>query len=93
MFFHLRLSCMINISKKIATCLTFFLFIPACSQILETVELGALSENQFIEVEAQDNFNIQLKTLTFTEAAIAKNAPYIRSVMVHGSGEVANVYS
>ena len=43
MFFHLRLSCMINISKKIATCLTFFLFIPACSQILETVELGALS--------------------------------------------------
>ena len=84
---------MISFFKKFAVCSALLLLISSCSQILETVELGTLSEKQLIQAEAQDDFDIQLKTLTFAEAAIAKNAPYNRSVMVHGSGEVANVYN
>jgi polysaccharide biosynthesis/export protein len=71
------------------TCLSF----ASCSQILETVELNSLNEKKLSNIKEQDNFDIQLKTLTISEAKKAKSIPYPREVMIGGVGNNANVIS
>jgi polysaccharide biosynthesis/export protein len=78
--------------KNIPFFLTILLVVSSCSQILENVEVGKFSLEQVIEAEEQDEFVINLKTLTLAEANKSKLAPYSRNVMVSGSGSRANLY-
>lgn len=83
---------MINLFKVIAPLVLVFFF-ASCSQVLETVELKKFSKLQLNNIEAQDEFDIELKTLTLSKAKRSKLYPYDRNVMVDGIGERANVYS
>ena len=83
---------MINILRIfIAIMIPFFAI--SCSQILETVDMTSFSDEQILNAELQEEFDVNLKTLTLNEANKNKNAPYPRTVMVDGSGSKANVYS
>jgi len=65
----------------------------SCSQILETVDMTSFSDEQILNAELQEEFDVNLRTLTLNEANKSKNAPYPRTVMVDGSGSKANTYS
>jgi polysaccharide biosynthesis/export protein len=78
--------------KNTSFFLTILLVVSSCSQILENVEVGKFPLEQVIEAEKQDEFVINLKTLTLAEANKSKLAPYARNVMVSGSGSRANLY-
>ena len=81
-----------NIKKMISILLTL-LVVASCSQVLENVELGKFTDQQLIAAKNQDNFDIELKTLTMKKAKEVKSAPYIRFVSVQGAGAKANIYS
>ncbi|MDA8760464.1 polysaccharide biosynthesis/export family protein [Amylibacter sp.] len=67
------------------------LFLNGCSQILETVTLSsdALSDKA---ISVQEDFKINIKSLTFKNATKANNDPYPRRLMLTGIGNKANVF-
>ena len=76
--------------KLIIYCITSALFLSSCSEILEPVSL--LGGSQDIRLEAgQEEFEINIKNLTFDTAKEANNATYSRRMVLTGSGSKANV--
>jgi protein involved in polysaccharide export with SLBB domain len=66
------------------------LFLHSCSKILEPVSL--FSGKPDVKVESvQEEFEINIKSLTFESARDANNAPYPRRLMQTGIGSSANV--
>jgi polysaccharide biosynthesis/export protein len=67
------------------------LLLHSCSKILEPVSL--LASKQSLEIEnIQEDFEINIQSLTFKSAADANNAPYPRKLMQSGMGSAANVF-
>ncbi len=80
---------MINF-KLIIYCITSALILNSCSKILEPVSL--FEGNQDVTSEmSQEEFEINIKSLTFDMAKNANNASYSRSLILTGSGSKANV--
>ena len=76
--------------KLIACSIASALFLHSCGEILEPVSLFA--GKQGVEVESvQEDFEINIKSLTFESARDANNAPYPRRLMQVGTGPEANV--
>ena len=76
--------------KFIICCIASSLLLNGCNQILEPVSLiggkqGDASKSQ------QEEFEINIKSLTFKTAIKANNAPYPRHMVLTGSGYRANV--
>ena len=71
-------------------CIASSLFLNGCDKILEPVSL--FEAKQGIASEAvQEEFEINIKSLTFNTAEKANNAPYSRRMILTGSGSKANV--
>lgn len=67
------------------------LFLHGCSEILEPVLLFGGKQN--VEAQSvQEDFEINIKSLTFESARDANNAPYPRRLMQTGIGSEANVF-
>ena len=77
--------------KLIAFGIASALFLHSCSKVLEPVSL--LGGKQDIEQKSvQEDFKINIKSLTFASARDANNAPYPRKLMQTGIGSAANVF-
>ncbi|MDC0096223.1 hypothetical protein OAI58_08045 [Amylibacter sp.] len=77
--------------KLIACGIASALFLQSCSEILEPVSL--FSGKRAVEIESfQEDFEINIKSLTFESARDANNAPYPRRLMQTGIGSSANVF-
>lgn len=76
--------------KIIALGVASVLFLHGCSKVLEPVSLFVSMEGVSRE-SVQENFNINIKNLTFKTANDANNAPYPRILMQNGIGSSANV--
>lgn len=75
--------------RSILTIIFIVFFLQACSKLLEPVAIDSdLGRNA---TTAQEEFNINIKTLTFENARKANKAPYSRKIMFTGSGASANV--
>jgi protein involved in polysaccharide export with SLBB domain len=80
---------MINF-KLIICCIASLQILISCSKILEPVSL--FGGKQDIASEAgQEEFEINIKSLTFNTAKKANKAPYSRRMVLNGSGSKANV--
>jgi polysaccharide biosynthesis/export protein len=67
------------------------LLLLSCSKILEPISL--FEGKQGVEAESvQEDFEINIKSLTFESAQAANNAPYPRRLMQTGIGSEANVF-
>ena len=76
--------------KLIACGIASVLLLQSCGEILEPVSLFA--GKQGVEAESvQEDFEINIKSLTFESARDANNAPYPRRLMQVGIGPEANV--
>jgi len=71
--------------------ITLALFLNGCSRILEPVSILDGKRNITNSVE-QEEFDINIKALTFETAKKANNAPYARQLILNGSGTKANVF-
>ena len=76
--------------KLIIFCITSALFLNSCSRILEPVSLFANKQDTALKA-AQEDFEINIKSLTFNTAIEANKAPYPRSLILTGSGSRAKV--
>ena len=76
--------------KLITLFITSTLFLNSCSEILEPVSLFANNQDVAME-EVKEEFEINIKSLTFNTAKKANNAPYPRSLILTGSSSRANV--
>ena len=77
--------------KLTISCITLALFLNSCSKILEPVSLFS-DKQDGTSISAQEEFKINIKSLTFNAAEKANNAPYLRHMVLTGSGSRANVY-
>ena len=78
--------------RLIIFCIASSLFLNACDKILEPVSF--FDGKQGIETKsAQEDFEINLKSLTFESARDANKAPYPRWLMQTGAGSEANVFN
>jgi polysaccharide export outer membrane protein len=76
---------------KIIFCgIASILFLFSCSEILEPVSFYGVKQNNIIGGE-QEEFEIDIKSLTFKTAEKANNTPYQRQLAYAGSGSRANV--
>ena len=76
---------------KLTLCgIASILFLDGCSEILEPVSLFGAEQDILPEV-GQEEFEINIKSLTFKTAKKANNAPYSRQLILTGSGSRANV--
>ena len=76
--------------KLIACGFVSTLFLQSCSEVLEPVSLfGGKQGNDAQSV--QEDFEINIKSLTFESARDANKAPYPRRLMQTGAGSEANV--
>jgi polysaccharide biosynthesis/export protein len=66
--------------------------LSACDTILEPVSLK-IENGQIATKVDQEKFSVKLKTLTLAEARRSNFDPYIREVLVSGSGKTANTYN
>ena len=66
------------------------LFLHGCSKILEPVSLLGGATNGDL-VSQQEEFEINIESLTFESALKANNAAYPRRLMLSGSGSSAKV--
>jgi len=82
---------MIKIFKTLLF-ITGVLLLTSCDQILEPVKLSQSSKKIELGVEAQETFEIKIKTLTLPIAKKLQSYPYKRRIMVSGKGSIANVY-
>jgi protein involved in polysaccharide export with SLBB domain len=71
-------------------CIASALFLHGCSEILEPVSLFAKKQSIGTET-VQEEFEINIKSLTFDTAKKANNAHYPRRMKLTGSGPNANV--
>ena len=77
--------------KLIACGIASALFLHSCSEILEPVSF--FGGTQGAEAQSvQEDFEINIKSLTFESARDANNAPYPRRLMQTGIGSEANVF-
>ncbi len=76
--------------KFIACGIASYLFLNGCSEILQPVTLLASKQDYKIR-DVQEEFEINIETLTFKNAKKANNAPYPRQLILTGSGSKANV--
>jgi polysaccharide biosynthesis/export protein len=77
--------------KLISLSISLALLLISCSKILEPVSLFA--GKQGVETKSdQEDFEINIKGLTFTTAKKANKSSYSRRVILTGSGSKANVY-
>jgi protein involved in polysaccharide export with SLBB domain len=76
--------------KLIACGITAIIFLTSCSKILEPISLYGAKQNILTEAE-QEEFKINIKSLTFDAAKKANTAPYSRRLISTGSGSRANV--
>ena len=77
--------------KLIAYGIASALFLHSCSEILEPVSF--FGGKQGVEAQSvQEDFEINIKSLTFESARDANNAPYPRRLMQTGIGSEANVF-
>ena len=70
--------------------ITSVLFLFGCSEILEPVSLFGAKKDISKET-GQEEFEINIKNLTFKTAKKANNSPYSRQLILTGSGPRANV--
>jgi protein involved in polysaccharide export with SLBB domain len=77
--------------KLIICGITSALFLHGCNEILEPVTLF-VSKQAVEDANIQEDFNINIKTLTFENARNANNTPYLRRIMNPGIGSKANVF-
>jgi len=76
--------------KFIICCIASSLLLNGCNNILEPVSFfGGKQDNA--SKAMQEEFEINIKSLTFKTAVEANNAPYSRSMVLTGSGSKANV--
>ena len=78
--------------KFIAFAFVSTLFLQSCSKVLEPVTFFGgkkVSDAQ----SAQEDFDINIKSLTFVSAREANKAPYPRRLMQTGAGSKANVFN
>ena len=78
-------------SKLFSYISLFFLagFLTSCSQVLQTVDLNIDVEDNSL----QEEFNVVEKTLSIKEASAQKTAPYPRTVLQNGRGDIAQPIS
>ena len=76
--------------KLIACGIASVLLLQSCGEILEPVSLFAGKQGAEVE-SVQEDFEINIKSLTFESARDANNAPYPRRLMQVGIGPEANV--
>jgi len=76
--------------KLITCCVASVLFLLSCSEILEPVSLFGAKQDTTSKA-GQEQFEINIKSLTFRTAKKANNAPYSRKLILTGSGSRANV--
>jgi len=76
--------------KLIAYGIASALILSSCSEILEPVSLYGGTKDVTKRAE-QEEFDINIKSLTFKTAKIANKAPYSRQLIKTGSGSEANV--
>jgi protein involved in polysaccharide export with SLBB domain len=76
--------------KLIICCIASAILLNGCDKILEPVSL--IGGQQFdASKSGQEEFEINIKSLTFKTAKKANNAPYSRRMVLTGSGSKANV--
>ena len=76
--------------KLIICCIASSLLLNACNKILEPVSF--FGGKQGVEAQSvQEDFEINIKSLTFESARDANKAPYPRRLMQTGAGSEANV--
>ncbi len=66
------------------------LFLISCSKILEPMSIYGAKQN-ITTAAGQEEFEINIKSLTFKTAQKANNAPYARQLILTGSGSKARV--
>ena len=76
--------------KLIICCITSALLLIGCNNILEPVSLF-VSKQDITTRAGQEEFEINIKSLTFKTAQKANNAPYARQLILTGSGSKARV--
>ena len=76
--------------KHIILTAIVILILQACSQVLETVSFEGGNKKPGVN-NNQENFDINIKSLTFKSAIIANKAAYPRQLMLPGSGAKAKV--
>ena len=76
--------------KCIICCIASAILLNGCVQILEPVSFFGGKQDVESEVE-QEEFEINIKSLTFDTAKQANNAHYPRRMKLTGSGPNANV--
>jgi polysaccharide biosynthesis/export protein len=81
---------MIKFTKLIFICSIFSLM--ACSQLLEPVQIETISKKNDIKSSQQEDFEINIETLTLEKANKLKFSDYNRQIMVGGNGKKANIY-
>ena len=76
--------------KLIICCIASSLLLNGCNKILEPVSFfGSKQDNAPNSV--QEEFEINIKNLTFKTAVEVNKAPYLRRIVLNGSGSRANV--
>ena len=76
---------------RIITCgFSSALLLFSCSEILEPVSLFE-DKQKLVSVSEQEEFQINIKSLTFDETNKANNTFYPRQLILTGSGSSANV--
>ncbi|MDB4191094.1 polysaccharide biosynthesis/export family protein [Amylibacter sp.] len=76
--------------KLIICCIASVLILNSCSKILEPVSLFG-GRQDVASKAGQEEFEINIKSLTFNTAKKANNTPYSRRMVLTGSGDRANV--
>jgi polysaccharide biosynthesis/export protein len=76
--------------KLIICCIASSLLLNGCNKILEPVSLFSGKQDDASRSD-QEEFKINIKSLTFKIAAKANNALYPRRMVLTGSGSIANV--
>ena len=76
--------------KLIACGIASALFLHSCSQILEPISLFGTGSDG--EAAAQEEFAVNVESLTFKSAQKANKDPYPRQLMLTGSGSRADVF-
>ncbi len=76
--------------KLIACGIILALFLQSCGKILEPVSLFSDKQDVALDSE-QEEFEVNIKALTFETAKNANSAPYKRQVILTGIGSKANV--
>ena len=77
---------------RILTCsIIISIFLLGCDRVLEPVLFNGLSQAN--AQSEQEEFAINIESLTFSSASVANQYPYKRNLMLTGSGSQANVLS